>query len=157
MAEDVAEIEAKIRALSAEERAELIRSLIADLDGPEEAGVEQAWLEEAERRHRELLDGKVKGGPRRACVRKPALASEALMNLEFHPEAELELLEAAFRYDLEVPGLGERFGTEVQRVTDLLLEYPNIGKEVGSGRRKFSLHRFPFTLIYATSPEFFTS
>jgi plasmid stabilization system protein ParE len=75
------------------------------------------------------------------------------MKLEFHPEAELELLEAAFRYDLEVPGLGERFGTEVQRVTDLLLEYPNIGREVGSGRRKFSLHRFPFTLIYATSPE----
>ena len=44
------------------------------------------------------------------------------MKLEFHPEAELELIEAAFRYDLEVPGLGERFGTEVQRVTDLLLE-----------------------------------
>jgi putative addiction module component (TIGR02574 family) len=63
MAEDVAEIEAKIRALSAEERAELIRSLIADLDGPEDADVEQAWLEEAERRHRELLDGKVKGIP----------------------------------------------------------------------------------------------
>ncbi len=63
MAEDVAEIEAKIRALSAEERAELIRSLIADLDGPDDAGVEQAWLEEAKRRHRELLDGKVKGVP----------------------------------------------------------------------------------------------
>jgi len=63
MGEDVAEIEAKIRALSAEERAELIRSLIADLDGPEEAGAERAWLEEAERRHRELLDGKVKGVP----------------------------------------------------------------------------------------------
>jgi hypothetical protein len=75
------------------------------------------------------------------------------MKLEFHPEAELELIEAAFRYDLEVPGLGGRFGTEVQRVTGLLLEYPNIGREVGSGRRKFSLHRFPFTLIYATAPE----
>jgi hypothetical protein len=34
MADDVAEIEAKIRALSAEERAELIRSFIADLDEP---------------------------------------------------------------------------------------------------------------------------
>jgi len=63
MAEDVAEIEAKIRALSHEEKTELIRSLIADLDGPEDAGVEQAWLEEAERRHRELLDGKVQGVP----------------------------------------------------------------------------------------------
>jgi len=63
MADDVAEIEAKIRALSHEEKTELIRSLLADLDGPEDAGVEQAWLEEAERRHRELLDGKVKGVP----------------------------------------------------------------------------------------------
>jgi len=75
------------------------------------------------------------------------------MKLEFHPEAEQELQEAASRYDLEIPGLGERFGAEVKRVTDLLLEYPNIGKEVGSGRRRFSLHRFPFTLIYASSPE----
>jgi toxin ParE1/3/4 len=75
------------------------------------------------------------------------------MKLEFHPEAELEFLEAAFHYDLEVPGLGERFGTELKRVTDLLLEYPSIGREVGAGRRKFSLHRFPFTLIYAASPE----
>ena len=61
MADDVAEIEAKIRALSAKERAELIRSLIADLDGPEDVGVDQAWLEEAERRHQELLDGKAQG------------------------------------------------------------------------------------------------
>jgi hypothetical protein len=75
------------------------------------------------------------------------------MKLEFHPEAELELLEAAFRYNLEVPGLGERFGAEVKRVTDLLLEYPDIGNEAGPRRRKFSLHRFPFTLIYAASGE----
>ena len=75
------------------------------------------------------------------------------MKLEFHPQAELELREAALRYELEVPGLGERFSAEVKRVTDVLLEYSNIGKEVGPGRRKFSLHRFPFTLIYAPSPE----
>jgi len=63
VSDEVAEIEAKIRSLSAEEKTELIRALIADLDGPEEDGVEQAWLEEAERRHRELLDGKVQGIP----------------------------------------------------------------------------------------------
>jgi len=63
MTDEVAEIEAKIRALSPEEKAELIRALIAELDGPEEEGVEQAWLEEAERRQRELLDGKVQGIP----------------------------------------------------------------------------------------------
>ena len=64
MTDEVAEIEAKIRALSPEEKTELIRALIAQLDGPEEEGVEEAWLEEAERRHRELLDGTVQGIPR---------------------------------------------------------------------------------------------
>jgi putative addiction module component (TIGR02574 family) len=64
MSDDVAEIEAKIRALRPQERIELIRALIADLDGPEDDGVEQAWLEEAERRHRELIDRKVQGIPR---------------------------------------------------------------------------------------------
>ena len=63
MTDEVAEIEPKIRALSAEEKAELIRALIADLDGPEDDGAEQAWLGEAERRHRELIDGKVQGVP----------------------------------------------------------------------------------------------
>lgn len=46
------------------------------------------------------------------------------MRLEFHPEAELELIEAAAYYEREVPGLGGRFAAEVQRVTDLLLDYP---------------------------------
>lgn len=63
MADDVAEIEASIRALRSKERAELIRSLIADMDGPEDDGVEHAWLEEAERRHQDLIDGNVQGIP----------------------------------------------------------------------------------------------
>lgn len=46
------------------------------------------------------------------------------MKLEFHPEAELELIEAALNYELEVPGLGERFGAEVRRAIDLLLDQP---------------------------------
>jgi hypothetical protein len=37
------------------------------------------------------------------------------MRLEFHPEAELELIEAALHYELQVPGLGERFESEIQR------------------------------------------
>lgn len=63
MSTEVAEIEAKIRSLSPEDRTELLRALIADLDGPAEANVEQAWLEEAQRRHREVIEGKVKPVP----------------------------------------------------------------------------------------------
>ena len=63
MSTAVAEIEAKIRALSPDEKADLIRSLIAELDGPPDADVEAAWLEEAQRRHREIVEGKVRPVP----------------------------------------------------------------------------------------------
>jgi len=63
MSSAVAEIEAKVRTLSREDKAELIRVLIAELDGPADADVERAWLEEAKRRHREIVDGKVKPVP----------------------------------------------------------------------------------------------
>jgi plasmid stabilization system protein ParE len=49
------------------------------------------------------------------------------MKLEFHPEAELELIEAAACYELQVPGLGWRFEAEVRRAIDLLLEQPRVG------------------------------
>lgn len=40
------------------------------------------------------------------------------MNYEFHPEAELEVIEYAAWYESEVPGLGLDFGEEVERVID---------------------------------------
>lgn len=56
----VAEIEAKIRSLSLEDKTDLVRALIAELDGPADPGVERAWLEEAQKRYREVVEGKVK-------------------------------------------------------------------------------------------------
>jgi putative addiction module component (TIGR02574 family) len=58
-----AEIEAKIRALSPDEKADLVRVLIAELDGPADADVETAWIKEAQRRHREIVEGKVQPVP----------------------------------------------------------------------------------------------
>lgn len=75
------------------------------------------------------------------------------MRLEFHPEAELELIEAALYYELHVPGLGERFDAELRRATDLLLEHPEIGQTVDPNLRRFILPRFPFTLIYSATAE----
>ena len=63
MSTDVAEIEAKIRSLSLEDKTELIRSLISELDGPADADVESSWLVEAQRRHHEIAEGKVKPIP----------------------------------------------------------------------------------------------
>ena len=69
MSTNVAEIEAKIRSLTFEDKTELIRFLIADLDGPADADVERAWLLEAQRRHREIVEGKVEPVPAQRVFR----------------------------------------------------------------------------------------
>ena len=63
MALAVEKIAEEIRSLTAAQKAELLRSLIAELDAPDDADVEGAWLEEARRRHRELVEGTVQGVP----------------------------------------------------------------------------------------------
>jgi len=75
------------------------------------------------------------------------------MKLEFHPEAELELIESALYYELEVPGLGARFEAEVRQATDLLLEQPELGHPVDANLRQLVLRRFPFNIVYAVSNE----
>ncbi|MBI2295521.1 MAG: type II toxin-antitoxin system RelE/ParE family toxin [Betaproteobacteria bacterium] len=75
------------------------------------------------------------------------------MKLEFHPEAELELIEAAAFYELQVPGLAERFELEIRRATDFLLEHPEIGSPADPVLRRFVLNRFPFTLYYSVTSD----
>ena len=75
------------------------------------------------------------------------------MKLEFHPEAELELIEAAAYYEFQVAGLGWRFEAEVHRAVDLLLERPEIGSPVDRVLRRFVLVRFPFTLYYSVTGD----
>lgn len=63
MARAIRDIENDIRALSADEKTALLRTLIAELDTPADANIERAWLETSQRRYRELVEGKVKGVP----------------------------------------------------------------------------------------------
>ena len=75
------------------------------------------------------------------------------MKLEFHPAAELELIEAATYYEELVPGLGWRFEAEVRQAVDLLLQRPTIGAEADAILRKFVLVRFPYTLFYSVTND----
>lgn len=75
------------------------------------------------------------------------------MKFEFHPEAEQELYDAALRYESEVAGLGRRFGDEIERIVQLLLENPELGSRVGDGLRHFVLRRFPFSVVYAVAAD----
>jgi putative addiction module component (TIGR02574 family) len=55
----IKKIEADFRALSVDEKAGLIRRLIAELDGIVESDCEEAWMDEAQRRYQEWIEGKV--------------------------------------------------------------------------------------------------
>ena len=57
MARAIADIERDVAELSAAERVKLLRSLIADLDAPAEDNVEDAWVQEAQRRFAEIDAG----------------------------------------------------------------------------------------------------
>ncbi len=75
------------------------------------------------------------------------------MKYEFHPEAELDLYEAALRYESEVRGLGSRFGDEVERVIGILIDHPQLGARVDADLRHFVLRKFPFSVVYAATPD----
>jgi len=63
MVRAIEDIEKDIRSLSDEEKRDLLRTLIAELDPPADPNVEKAWLETSQRRYRELVEGKVRGVP----------------------------------------------------------------------------------------------
>jgi hypothetical protein len=62
MTRRIEEIEREIRALSEEDRLRLV-CFLTELDAPTDTHLQQAWLETAQRRYRELVEGKVNGVP----------------------------------------------------------------------------------------------
>jgi putative addiction module component (TIGR02574 family) len=64
------DIEVKALGLPPKERARLAQRLIASLDPESDRDVEQAWLEESERRLDELESGKVAGIPAEQVLEK---------------------------------------------------------------------------------------
>jgi len=63
MARAVSEIYAEIQKLSDSDKEGLLRALMVELDAPADVDVEKAWLQEAQKRHRELADGRIRGVP----------------------------------------------------------------------------------------------
>jgi hypothetical protein len=60
MARAITDIEAEIRRLAAADQERLLRVLLEELDGPPDPDADRLWLEEAQRRSRELDAGLVK-------------------------------------------------------------------------------------------------
>lgn len=57
------EIQDRVSELDVEEKYALLRTLLDDLEPPLDEEIERAWLLEAQRRHQEIVDGKVKPVP----------------------------------------------------------------------------------------------
>jgi len=76
------------------------------------------------------------------------------MKIIFDELAQLELDEASEYYELQVPGLGERFRKEVKRAIYRIHEYYDAWpKETGDVRR-YLLHKFPYKILYSLEREY---
>lgn len=75
------------------------------------------------------------------------------MDIEFHPEAEEEFIEAAQYYETRVSGLGSRFIDEIEALEILLAQRPGIGGQIDEKFRRAVFRKFPFSLIYAVDED----
>ena len=66
-----------------------------------------------------------------------------------HPDARLELREAADFYDLERPGLGSEFLDEVERAIERIVQHPESSPMVLGKVRKCMVPRFPYSVVYS--------
>ena len=69
------------------------------------------------------------------------------MEIEFHPETAAELTAVSVYYEEEVPGLGDAFITELERVAELVKQHPFIGNPIDNIFRRAVLVRLPFSVI----------
>ena len=77
------------------------------------------------------------------------------MKLVILPQAQDELQHAVAFYIAQANiALGEAFINEFERAAAVLLETPLIGQHWRSGTRRFSLHLFPYSIIYQVKPDF---
>lgn len=70
------------------------------------------------------------------------------MNCGFHPQAQIELYEAADWYEQEVEGLGADFSAQFDLALTRLLQEPMRWRQIELGMRRCLLKRFPYAIIY---------
>jgi plasmid stabilization system protein ParE len=71
------------------------------------------------------------------------------MRVFLHPGAENDVEEAASLYEKTgSPALAAKFVAEFKRLSQFLLENPDIGAPRSHGRRSFSMSLFPYSVIY---------
>jgi plasmid stabilization system protein ParE len=74
-------------------------------------------------------------------------------SVEFHPDAQDELISAAQFYEHEAEGLGIDFITTAQITDERLRELPTSGAPLGRRLRRRLVPKFPYGLLYRVEPE----
>jgi plasmid stabilization system protein ParE len=71
------------------------------------------------------------------------------MNFSFHPEAEIELIEAADYYEEREAGLGHDFAMEIYSTIERITAFPAAWPETDAGIRRCLVRRFPYGILYS--------
>jgi len=75
------------------------------------------------------------------------------MTFDFHPEAEVEFVEAVAFYDKAEPSLGEKFSLEVPAALRNVLSYPNAWPVLEGEVRRCLVNRFPCGILHSVEPN----
>jgi toxin ParE1/3/4 len=75
------------------------------------------------------------------------------MNYFFHPEAEIEFIEAVEYYEDCQQGLGHDFAIEVNLTIERLLLYPEAWPEIDEDIRRILLKRYPYGILYSIKDD----
>ena len=70
------------------------------------------------------------------------------MRLIYHPDAEVEIVEAAQFYESRVPRLGDRFLRELDAAVVEIQEAPRRWRILEDGVRRFVMKSFPYGIYY---------
>ncbi|KFD41358.1 plasmid stabilization protein [Peptococcaceae bacterium SCADC1_2_3] len=76
------------------------------------------------------------------------------MKVIFSKYAKQELEDAASFYELEYPGLGEKFKEEVRRAILRIVDYPEAWSIESGEVRKYLLHKFPYKILYSIEQDY---
>lgn len=75
------------------------------------------------------------------------------MKVIFAKIARQELDDASAYYEIEYPGLGQRFRDEVRDAAKRIAEYPEAWSIERGDVRKCLLHKFPYKILYSIEPD----
>ena len=75
------------------------------------------------------------------------------MKVIFSEAAKIELDDACYFYDLEIPGLGIKFKEEARKAAGRISEFPTAWSIERGEIRKCLLHIFPYKILYSIEKD----